>query len=395
MVIRPPALILPLNLFLACCLFVGCGQSENTALNEGSPEDAFFNELLEQPQEASATGNSTAQQQQPKIRLGRPQAAPEAVPSESAAQIQQVAANTDIFRRPQGERLQLNLQVGDRFPLIKTVRQGLIQESSSNPLAAETALQLTLAITVEEVSADGIQLGVRYSRVIYEHDIDGRRLRYDSMKQQDNVPWEAIPYAGMINNGFSFRLNPDNTIQDLIGYKEFLERCVARVPMERRETLLSELSNRFGDDGVANFIDDSIGLLPYDGTVDTENAAMVMQGDIWTRERRLMHPIPVYLKSTCTLTDIDSETARIEITGRIASGEATTMDGNGRLRVSSGRSLGHCIVDRRTGLPTEVELTRHLTIQASTADGEAVTQRKTVLTTMRTFPESAAQTVQH
>ncbi len=393
MVLRPTVPVRPLSLFLACCLLAGCGQSEDAALSDGSPEDAFFNELLE-PQDVSASTASTTEQR-PKARLGRPQPAPETALPESGTRIQQVAANTDVFRPPQGERLQLNLKVGDRFPLIKTVRQGLIQESSRNPLQAETALQLTLAITVEDVSAAGIQLGVRYSRVIYEHDIDGRRLRYDSMKQQDNVPWEAIPYAGMINNGFSFRLNPDNTIQDLLGYREFLERCVARVPMERRETLLNELSSRFGDDGVANFIDDSIGLLPYDGTVDAKNAAMVMQGDIWTRERRLMHPIPVYLKSTCTLTDIDSESARIEITGRIATGEATTMDGNGRLRVSSGRSLGHCIVDRRTGLPTEVELTRHLTIQASTSDGETVTQRKTVLTTIRTFPESAAQTVQN
>jgi hypothetical protein len=192
----------------------------------------------------------------------------------------------------------------------------------------------------------------------------------------------------MVNNGFSFWLGRDNQIRGLVDYQEFLERCVAQVPQDRRETLLTELSQRFGDDGVANFVDDSIGLLPYDASVDEDSASRVMPGDVWTRERRLMQPVPVYMKSTYTLLEIEDKTARIEITGRIASGEAVNAAGDSRVRISDGRTLGHCVVDRSTGLPLDVQITRHLVIHVETDDGQEVVQEKDILTTIRGFPLS-------
>jgi hypothetical protein len=243
-------------------------------------------------------------------------------------------------------------------------------------------------ITVEEVRDDAILLGVRYSRVNYAHDVAGQQLSYDSSTHQGAVPWDALPYAGMINNGFSFWLGRDNSIREMVGYKEFLERCVAEVPLERRETLLSEISNRFGDDGVANFVDDSIGLLPYDASVDPDAATRVLPGDVWTRERRLMQPVPVQLISTYRLTEINDTTAEIDITGRIASGDAAATANAGRLRISGGHSLGRCIVDRATGLPLEVNLTRYITMKLTTADEKEVVQEKTIVTTIRAFPET-------
>ena len=295
--------------------------------------------------------------------------------------------SADVLKKPRGEKLELRLAAGDRFPMIKTVEQTLIQKSETHPAMAKTRLELNLVIMVQEVLPEAILLGVQYSRVVYEHDISGRRILFDSATHQGNVPWDAVPYAGMVGNGFSFWLGRDNTIRELVGYRDFLERCVQLVPLERRQTLLSELSSRFGDDGVANFVDDSIGLLPYDSSVDREAASMVMPGDVWTRERRLMQPVPVYLTSTYRLTDINQATAEIEITGRIASGEAVNSDGAGRVRISGGRSMGKCIVDRVTGLPVDVRLMRNMTLWVETEDGHQVTQEKEILTTIRAFPE--------
>ena len=251
---------------------------------------------------------------------------------------------------PAGEKLELRLRLGDRFPLVKTVEQTLIQKSDVVPAMARTKLELTLIITVEEVRSDALRLGVRYSRVAYQHDVNGQQLFYDSANHQGAVPWDAIPYAGMVENGFSFWLGRNNSIRELVGYKDFLERCVANVPLERRETLLSEISNRFGDDGVANFVDDTIGLLPYDSTVDEESATRVMPGDLWTRERRLMQPIPIHLMSAYRLLSLNDSTAEIEITGRVATGEADAPNDAGRLRIIGGQSLGHCTVDRAHGI---------------------------------------------
>lgn len=296
---------------------------------------------------------------------------------------------------PTGVRLELHLKTGDRFPLIKTVEQSLVQRSETAPATARTRLELTLAISVEQEREDAILLRVNYGRVTYEHDINGQRLSFDSQTHQGAVPWDAIPYAGMVGRGFSFWLGRDNRIRELVGYQEFLEQCVANVPLERRQTLLAEVSNRFGDDGVANFIDDSIGLLPYDATVDRENATRVMVGDEWIRNRSMMQPVPVYLTTTYRLMDINDQTAEIDITGRVAAGEAVQATGPGRVRVSGGRTMGSCTVDRATGLPLDMKLTRNLTIRVTTEDNVEVVQEKEILTKIQAFPEARGPSVRH
>ena len=357
-------------------LLTGCGSTEPAPADA---DTALIDELL------SSGGDSTAKLKEP--------AEPVYTEDNQTDHTQTVSRTRPADRRSgqssaRGERLELRLQKGDRFPLVKTVHQTLNQRSELAPALAETRLELTLVITVEEVRDDAILLGVRYSRVNYAHDVAGQQLAYDSSTHAGAVPWDALPYAGMINNGFSFWLGRDNSIREMVGYKEFLERCVAEVPLERRETLLSEISNRFGDDGVANFVDDSIGLLPYNTTVDPDAATRVLPGDVWTRERRLMQPVPVQLTSTYRLTDINDTTAEIDITGRIASGEAAALNTAGRLRISGGHSLGRCIVDRATGLPLEMNLTRYITMKLTTADEKEVVQEKTIVTTIRAFPET-------
>ena len=52
---------------------------------------------------------------------------------------------------PVGEKLELRLKKGDRFPLVKTVEQRLEQKSDVVPAMARTKLELTLIITVEDV----------------------------------------------------------------------------------------------------------------------------------------------------------------------------------------------------------------------------------------------------
>lgn len=286
-----------------------------------------------------------------------------------------------------GDRLELRLKQGDRFPLIKTIEQTLMQKSDDAPAMAQTKLELTIVIDVEQVKSDGILLGVRYSKVVYEHDVNGLRMLYDSSNHQGEVPWDALPYAGMVSNGFSFWLGRDNKIREMVGYREFLERCVAQVPMDRREILLSEISNRFGDDGVANFVDDSIGLLPYDDSVDADAATRVAPGDVWIGERTLMQPIPIHMKSTYRLSAMNETSAEIDITGRITAGDAVGNDQRSRLRITGGHSLGRCVVDRSTGLPTDMTLTRFINMKIVTPDQREIVQEKQIVTTIRAFPE--------
>ena len=191
------------------CTAAGCGNSDSASVDVDAD---LMSELLG-PEDGSQEAN-----------------ADEAEPSESGAVEEsdtgavQTASNSSKPKKqtrsktaPVGEKLELRLRQGDRFPLVKTIKQKLVQRSDVVPAEAHTSLELTLIITVEEVKPDAILLGVQYSRVAYQHDINGQRLNYDSASHQGSVPWDAIPYAGMINNGFAFWLGRDNSIRELVG----------------------------------------------------------------------------------------------------------------------------------------------------------------------------------
>lgn len=358
-------------------LLGGCGTREDTIV--GTDDADLIDELLDDQPSDSGTRKGV-----PADRTPQTSEFPEH-PSSAAVPVTATA---------RGERLELRLQKGDRFPLIKTIEQTLIQKSQQFPAVAHTRLELTMAIQVEENLRDAVQLSVRYSRVVYAHDLNGDRLEFDSAVQQNSVPHDAQPYAGMVNNGFSFVLGRDNRIRELVGYQDFLQRCVAEVAPERRQTLLAEISTRFGDDGVASFVDESIGLLPYDGGVDPDSATRVAPGDVWTREHRMMLPAPIYLTSTYRLISLDTRTAEIDITGRIASGETVTGTNTASLRITGGHSLGKCTVDRATGLPLEMNQTSFVMMVVTLPDGQQFPQDKQITTTIRAFPETRGPVVQ-
>ncbi|MCA9051781.1 MAG: hypothetical protein KDA89_23750 [Planctomycetaceae bacterium] len=339
-------------------LLAGCGQGGSADSADASADDVLMDELFREAEQNGQSADKTG-----------------AVP---------------VAKSAPGQRLELRLQSGDRFPLVKTIQQSLVQKPEQFAAAAQTMLELHMVILVEDTRPDAILMNVTYKRVVYEHDVNGHRMEFDSDQHQNAVPEEILPYAGMVNNGFSFWLGRDNTIREVVDYPQFLERCVAQVPVEKRQYLLQDISSRFGDDGVANFIDDAIGLLPFDSTVDPESATTVAPGDVWTRERRMMLPVPVYMTSTCRLVSLNESTAEIDITGRIAPGETyhdVRGDQSARIRIRGGQSFGSCTVDRATGLPLELKRTRYLQMSVATAEGASVEQDKRVITTIRAFPE--------
>lgn len=390
-----------LGSLLMAGLVVGCGSEQSTSSD--GVDAALMEELLgeekasqksssEDPESSTAdSGDEFAELLESETNV-RPASSRER-PGRTRSQKRSSDGSPPVAVAT-GEKLELNLRKGDRFPLIKTVEQTLVQKSEQFPASATTRLQLTMAISVEDVRPDAILLSVRYSRVNYAHDLNGQRLEYDSAVRQGAPPLDVAPYAGMVNNGFAFWLGRDNQIRELVGYQDFLYRCVELVPAERRQSLLAEISARFGDDGVANFVDDSIGLLPYDSTASQDAATKVLEGDMWTRERRLMQPAPVYMNSSYQLMKLTDRTAEIAIKGTIASGETVSQADGVKLKILGGNSFGNCSVDRATGLPLEVNVTRFVNMEITTADGRMLSQDKQIVTTIRAFPENRGPVVQ-
>ncbi len=284
------------------------------------------------------------------------------------------------------EKFILNLNQGDRFPMKKTVESTLTQKVGGDTATNYSRLEMLMTISVDQVEENKTLLSVRYQRVKYNHEIGNRKIEYDSSLDQKNLPIEALPYSGLVNNGFQFWLGPDNKILELRNFEQFLERCAAKFPKEERNLLLTHLSASSGDDELANFVDDSIGILPYDPKT---GIASVKVGDVWNRKRKFIHPTTMYLDSRCTLRKLSDRYAEIDISGSIAATAAqqhSSGDSGIYIRIRDGKTIGKCIIDRTTGLPVKSKVERFLDMLVISSNGQQFPQQKTIITTIESYP---------
>lgn len=293
------------------------------------------------------------------------------------------------------ENLSLRLKVGDRFPLIKTVEQKLRQLSPSGGRAIESrsTLTMTLAVTVEAIDRGVKTLSVRYQRVRYEHDIAGEKVSYDSALLPKTVPAAAWTYHGLVDNGFSFELGADNRIVQVFDFDEFLKRCVRHAPAEQQKELLTRLVTTQEDEGIANFVDDSVGLLPYN-VDDLNNGGNVKVGASWRKSREIIRPIPMTIDTSYRLGEVNDRYATLELFGQIVptkiqhtSHSVQQIASTEKMTVRGGHCFGTCTIDRESGLPIQSHVTRLMDLTLELPTGAKFDQKKEVITTIRTFPE--------
>lgn len=296
------------------------------------------------------------------------------------------------------ENLELRLKVGDRFPLIKTVEQRLRQFSPSGgrPIESSSKLTMTLAITVEAIDQGVKTLGVRYQRVRYEHDIAGEKVSYDSALFPKAIPEAAQVYHGLLDNGFSFDLGADNRIVQVHDFEAFLKRCVRHAPANQQKELLTRLAATQEDEGIANFVDDSVGMLPYN-IDDLNSGGAVKVGTSWRKNREIVRPFPMTIDTAYRLANINERYATLELFGQIVPAriqhashtvqQATTTE---KMTLRSGHCFGTCTIDRESGLPIQSHVTRQMDLTLELPTGAKFDQTKEIITTIRTFPEQGA-----
>jgi hypothetical protein len=286
----------------------------------------------------------------------------------------------------QGE-LKFSLAVGDRFPLQKTIEQKLQQQSPSGLVTSTSRLVLMFAITVDQEDEGRRQLSVRYQRVRYSHDILGETLAYDSLGPPHHIPDSLQMYHGLAQNGFSFWIGADNRIIEVENFNEFLKRCVRFAPAERQTELLRRIVATQEDEGFANFVDDSIGLLPYNAAASGSETT-VRIGQQWERKKNLTRPLPMEIHTTYELTDLSSELAQIGIVGTInpATTSVTQAQATQQIKLNDGRVIGSCTIDRATGIPLHSRVERQFVMSVEAAGQPPYEQFKTITTTVDAFP---------
>ena len=287
------------------------------------------------------------------------------------------------------QAIRLGIHVGDRFPLVKRLDQFLKQVTpNGNVLTHHSSLEMSLSVTVEELVDRGpqrgqLRLGAKFHRVKFSQNVPGAETQYDSNNPPATVPLEIQGYHGLKDNGFSFWIGADHQILEIVDFEKFIDRCVENVPAEKRVFVRSTLARNAGADGIANFIDDSIGLLP--------NRAVAL-GDSWTRARQIVQPVPMHITTRYTLTELTNDEAQVNILGTITPSTTYGPDDQQsrgvEVQVKKGHSIGSCTINRRTGLPIDSRVDQELSMRVKLANGAEFDQSKTTVTTIRIYPAS-------
>ncbi len=294
--------------------------------------------------------------------------------------------------------LEFRLKVGARFPLFKTVEQRLRQLSPNGgrPIESSSHLTMKLFVTVEAIEQGVKRLGVSYQQVSYEHDIAGEKVSYDSALLPTTVPDAAWVYHGLVNNAFSFELGADNRIVQVFDFDAFLKRCVRHAPASQQQELLTRLAATQEDEGIANFIDDSVGMLPYN-VDDLDANATVKVGASWRKSREIVRPIPMTIDTAYRLGEINERYAKLELFGHIvpaqiqhASNAVQHAGATEKMTLRNGHCFGTCTIDRESGLPIQSHVTRRMDLTLELPNGAKFDQIKEIVTTIRTFPEQGA-----
>ena len=286
--------------------------------------------------------------------------------------------------------LSLHLKVGDRFPLKKSIVTTVLQPRENGTEKSTASKEFLLTVTVEAMPEDGPragqkQMGVRFHSVRFQRELQGRKLEYDSRTAQEPLPMVVRPYHGLVNNSFSFWLGTENQIEGIVDFKPFLERCLKDVPKDKYEEVWNNLEAQSGVYGIANFVDDSIGLLP---------TTKVKTGETWTVTRRTQQPIPMICKNRYTLQQLDETQAEVTILGDIIPAAfpidavPAAAEKGIHLSVKGGKASGNCTIDLRTGLPIHSQVEQYIDILVKLKNGQEFTQHKQTITTIRAFPAS-------
>jgi hypothetical protein len=300
----------------------------------------------------------------------------------------QISAAAELEEMPTAE-LRLNLEPGMQFPLRKVVQQELIQaQVTGTPVRNHSELELMMAISVLGKEQGRTRLGVKYSRVKYRHEVGDEQVDFDSTQENSNLPVGLLPYRDMVNDGFSFWIGEDNQIAEVEGLTEFIDRCLRNVPPDQRKEVAIGIEASSGEAGIANFVDNAIGLLPY--------GKKTAPGDTWERQHHISRPVPMHVNNIYTLKELTDHLAVVDVRGTITPSTtlSTIESGTGvSVTVNGGSTIGSCTIYRETGLPKESKVDRIVEMTVVMDNSISFRQSKRITTLVESFPISSTTVV--
>ncbi|MBD3672458.1 MAG: hypothetical protein HUJ26_02930 [Planctomycetaceae bacterium] len=339
------------------------------------------------------------------FNFGCSQESPEAVTQEQELETIPAMPETTIDVKPvsssKASAPRVLMREGKTYYFQKTIEQRLTggAESATNPVSEE--IELLIALHVLKALPGHYEIDVEFQSVRYHSQLGGRKIIYDS-RDQIVAPPEALPYQGLVGNGFQFVLTRDNQITRIEGYAEFLQNCVSEYSPESKQQFLNasgahEHRPQKLVSAAMNFLDESIALLPF-GELETQGNPFPVDSK-WQKTFLKAQPVPVQELLNARIEHVsgDGKTAHVVIQGDLKPihSQGTMTEDAVRTRFLGGTVTGSCSLSLTTGLPQSCRIQRDMEIEMASLNHPTVTARKTVITSLEawepTFPASISR----
>lgn len=274
--------------------------------------------------------------------------------------------------------------IGPTRTMVRTITQTLRQHLPSGAVESHSVQELAFSLTrdlragpQQPVEVAGATFQTQCLRVRLTQEIAGQpAFAYDSQGQTAPPADAAFPHAFLPGLGFTFRLNTQGRVSEIVGFDLVLDRCLQALPAAERATARAALPTS-PDEALAWYYDDAVGLLP---------PTPRQQGQQWTYLRQSGGAAPVAVNTRCTLRQLTPHAAEIDLVGLIsptpAPGPSPAGPGGMQLVIRGGRLLGQCQIDLGTGLPVKSQIEQTLDMLVRLPDGSEFEQSRTSLSSL-------------
>jgi len=287
------------------------------------------------------------------------------------------------------------LQVGAKYSFVKSIEQRVVQQQPGTPIVTHSRLTIPFVLEIRNVigedvlSVEGHNPGdalfeIKYDNFQYTQELPGAAVVYDSARPNGPAPTAIEAYRGLPGNGFSFWVDRRNHLKGLVGFTEFLERCLRQSTPQQRALIWKSFAGSSDNDHLANFVDDSIALPALEGG---------QQGQTWQKEQQIRQPIPVQLRLQYTVSETSQSLVEVTVGGVVVPQAAINL-GGAQVEIQGGRINGRYQIDRGTGLPNHSRLEQTIEMVVQTPGGESIAQSKQTVTQLTASPrtQSSPQT---
>lgn len=209
--------------------------------------------------------------------------------------------------------LRLNLHKGDKFYVLATTEQNIIQSMMGQEVKIIQTIVMGYDYEVVDVLDNGdFNIKVTYVKVAFKQDSQYANLDYDSDKDNSEITPQTQAFAALKGATFNFICNNKGAVKEIDGIDKLLVEMIETIgkdlTAEQKLEIENSLKLQFGDEAMKSTLSNTMNIYP-------ENR--IKKGESWNRVIDLNVGMPMKLDNTWTLVDVKKDLAQVTVNSKI------------------------------------------------------------------------------